>query len=54
MENKDMAVLALEQEKQISILPECKSVCLDVYVDDEVGTVYNIEMQTSKNRNLPK
>ena len=47
-------VKLVEQEKQINILPGHKSVRLDVYVDDEEGTVYNIEMQTSKNRNLPK
>lgn len=51
---KICGVRLVEHEKQIGILPECKSVRLDVYVDDEVGTVYNIEMQTSKNRNLPK
>ena len=31
-----------------------KSIRLDVYVDDDEGTVYNIEMQTTKKANIPK
>lgn len=43
-----------EDEKTISIVDESKSVRLDVYVDDDQGTIYNIEMQASKKYNLPK
>ena len=31
-----------------------KSIRMDVYIEDEEHTVYNVEMQTGKNRNLPK
>ncbi len=43
-----------EQQKTIEILSDGKGVRLDVYVDDEDGTVYNIEMQTTIRRDLPK
>lgn len=33
---------------------ETRGVRLDVYADDEHGTVYNVEMQTTDNKNLPK
>ena len=33
---------------------DCKSVRFDIYVEDGNNTVYNIEMQTTENRNLPK
>ena len=32
----------------------CKSVRLDIYVEDGKETVYNIEMQTTENKNLSK
>ena len=41
-------------QRTIDILFEGKGVRLDVYVNDDEGTVYNIEMQCSKKRNLPK
>ena len=43
-----------EDEKTITIASEAKSVRLDVYVDDNQGTIYNIEMQASVKYNLPK
>ena len=33
---------------------DAKGVRLDVYVEDGKGTVYNIEMQTTSNKNIPK
>ena len=39
-----------DTEKSISIRLDSKAVRLDVYVEDEIGTVYNIEMQTTKGR----
>ena len=42
---KIKAVSVPESQKTIEILSESKGVRLDVYVDDEEGTVYNIEMQ---------
>jgi predicted transposase/invertase (TIGR01784 family) len=43
-----------EDEKTITIASESKSVRLDVYVDDDQGTVYNVEMQSSMKNNLPQ
>lgn len=40
-----------EEEKTIDVRPDRKSVRLDVYVNDEKGTVFNIEMQTTKDMN---
>jgi len=37
-----------EEEKSIDIRLDSKSIRLDVYVNDDKGTVFNIEMQTSK------
>ena len=41
-------------QRTIDLLFEGKGVRLDVYVNDDEGTVYNIEMQCNKKRNLPK
>lgn len=43
-----------EEQKVIDISADSKSVRLDVYLKDEKGTVYNVEIQTTSNRNLPK
>jgi len=43
-----------EDEKTITIASESKSVRLDVYVDDDEGTIYNVEMQSTIKYNLPK
>lgn len=44
----------LEEHKTIDIAKDSKSVRLDVYLHDEKNTVYNLEIQTTSNRNLPK
>ncbi|MCM1271964.1 MAG: Rpn family recombination-promoting nuclease/putative transposase [Clostridium sp.] len=41
-------------QETINITADAKSVRLDVYVEDDKNTVYNIEMQVSINKNLPK
>ena len=41
-------------QETIDIAADAKSVRLDIYVEDGKETVYNIEMQTTENRNLPK
>ena len=41
-------------EKVIDITPEAKSIRMDVYLDDDENTVYDLEMQTSSKKNLPK
>ncbi len=43
-----------ENQKVIDLLLESKGVRLDVYVNDEEGTVYNVEMQQGENINLAK
>lgn len=43
-----------ELEKTIDKTIESKSVRLDVYVEDEYNTIYNIEMQATDKKNLPK
>lgn len=43
-----------ESQKIIDLTADSKSVRLDVYVEDEKHSVYDIEMQTSVRRNLPK
>lgn len=43
-----------EEQKVIDIAKDSKSVRLDVYLKDEKGTVYNIEIQTTNSRNIPK
>ncbi len=41
-------------QETIDISADAKSVRLDIYVEDGKETVYNIEMQTTEKRNLPK
>ncbi len=43
-----------KSQETIDISADAKSVRLDIYVEDEKEIVYNIEMQTTENRNLPK
>lgn len=43
-----------KSQETIDISTDAKSVRLDIYVEDGKETVYNIEMQTTENRNIPK
>lgn len=43
-----------DTQKSIRITEDGKGVHLDVYVEDDAGTIYDIEMQTSKLFNLNK
>ncbi len=43
-----------EVQKNIDIAVGAKGIRLDVYVEDEKHTVFNLEMQTTTARNLPK
>lgn len=43
-----------EEQKTIAIRKDSKSIRLDVYLKDGKGTVYNVEIQTTDSRNLPK
>lgn len=44
----------LEEQKTIDHSVDARSVRLDVYIKDDKHTVYNVEMQTTNPRNLPK
>ena len=45
----------LNQQQEISApIPDSKSIRLDVYVEDDQGTVYDLEVQTTDKRNLPR
>lgn len=43
-----------ERQKTIDLAVNAKSIRMDVYVEDGEHTVYDVEMQTGRNRNLPK
>lgn len=44
----------LVTQKTIDVLLDGKGIRLDVYVNDEQGTIYSVEMQRGKKRELPK
>ena len=43
-----------ESQKQIEITSDGRGVRLDVYVEDDDNTVYDVEMQTTEQKDLPK
>ena len=43
-----------ERQKAIDLTVSAKSIRMDVYVEDGEHTVYDVEMQNGRNRNLPK
>lgn len=43
-----------ENQKTIDLLLESKGIRLDIYVQDENNSVYNVEMQRGEHKNLPK
>ena len=43
-----------QDQKVIDLLLESKGIRLDIYVNDEDGTIYNVEMQKGSNKNLAK
>lgn len=47
-------IVFVNTEESVRILPESKGIRMDVYVNDENRTIYNVEMQTGDNNNLPK
>lgn len=48
------AIKVLEAEKVLKEKYESKGVRLDLYVEDEEGIIYNVEVQTTNKRNLDK
>ena len=51
---KIRAIAYPEPQKALEERYGSKSVRLDVYVEDERGTVYDVEIQTTDKKNLPK
>ena len=47
-------IVVIHKQQEISITADAKSVRLDVYVEDDANSVYDIEMETTKKKNLPK
>lgn len=43
-----------EEQKTIDITVDGRAVRLDVYVNDDESTIYNVEIQTTKQKELPK
>ena len=53
LKTKIKDIVYLEEQKTIDIEKDAKSVRLDVYIEDG-NRVFNLEMQTTNKRNLPK
>lgn len=47
-------IVFTEEQKPIEITADGRGVRLDVYVEDDSNTVYDIEMQSTLKKNLPK
>ena len=47
-------VKLVHTEKALRNLPDSKGIRMDVYVEDKAGSIYNVEMQTGQNDDLPK
>ncbi len=46
--------VVVHSEHAIVINPDRRAIRLDVYADNEEGTIYNVEMQTTDKKNIPK
>ena len=53
LQTKIRDIVYLEEQKAIDIEKDAKSVRLDVYIEER-NRVFNLEMQTTNKRNLPK
>ena len=49
---REIEYIKSQETKDISL--NAKGIRLDVYVEDDNNTVFDLEMQTTVNRNLPK
>lgn len=47
-------IVSNDRQRPIEITPDGRGVRMDVYLEDDKNTVYNIEMQNGKLNNLPK
>jgi len=52
--DKKVRIKHSEKQKTIDLSADSHSIRLDVYLEDDMDTVYDIEMQTTDSRNLPK
>lgn len=53
LQTKIKDIVYLEEQNSIDIEKDAKSIRLDVYIEDG-NRVFNLEMQTTNKRNLPK
>lgn len=51
---KRVCIVTEQDQKSIQVTPDGKGVRMDVYVEDEDNAIYDIEMQTTSEMNLPK
>jgi len=51
---KTIGSVTVNAEHSMLFSPECRSIRLDIYADDEDGNHYNVEMQGENEGNLPK
>jgi predicted transposase/invertase (TIGR01784 family) len=54
LNQKIRQVMIKDTENSIDITSDGKGIRMDVYLDDADGTVYDLEMQTTREKNLPK
>ena len=54
LEKKVGDIIKSDKQKAIEITADGKGVRFDVYLEDDHKTIYDIEMQTSQGKNLPK
>ena len=51
---KIRSIRFVESQKTMKEKYQSKAIRLDLYVEDENGHIYNVEVQTTNKRNLPK
>ncbi len=54
LQKKIRNIKYLNDQEDIKILYDKKGITLDVYIEDDENTVYNLEMQTTLSKDLPK
>ena len=47
-------IAIVEKEKQMDNMPDRRSIRLDIYLEDEETTIYNVEMQVDDKKDTPK
>ena len=54
LQKEDQGHPIYRTSKNTDLQYDAKSIRLDVYVEDDLDSVYNIEIQTTDEKNLPK